>query len=837
MTASAADASSHLFFAYLRSLEPESLDGFTGINALPRSLKSLLAQTDYPPETPTLMQKSTPKVVMLVEKVSPGPFALLRRAKHFEYRDEELQAFSEYDDPVDALTEECKRVLHCIATANQSTAARSRSGMNITLNGLGSKPDESWSRFQDFGFSDFSDSVQNGRSSSNRDGLMSAPRSRATNKGRPTTPSWADFLNSGFADEATTSPTTTTLLLPPDKVLPPLVAPKSSDGLDEDNLEPGELASITTFDLDDTFWWVWITSLASEEHSDRKAVFGRCALIETGILGGRWLVMEEQVKGAAMEPAEGAYIAEKKSRFGFSRRNKSSRRRSMVPQKGPESVESLDRSVSPTKGSIPLDQQARIRSAAAVLAQQSKDSDLDQHSQRRGRHGEEVSMKTNSIMTLGLTSEAGPAMKWARDFDRDAVRKQYLGDDFTGKGGGKDMVEAQSRTRETSRSVTPAPLPEEVANRELPPVPSPEVKELPKSNTVLEASAPVVPVSTAFESEKRVTPEPVHEPEPSTAPPPIPDPVPVVPASDSVFPSAPMPALETAQPEATSSSPAPQIERKPVPKTAPRLNNIHDHPAFRNKATGPAERAAQQAWGTESRAYSPEPLRKNQNGGFRRMFGMKEKSPPSSYSALKTPSETNVGRKVSLLRKKTPTGPAQHLPVAPLVHSSSNHSPEPIVNARAADPPTPGVQEHDSLAEGSLSRVDTQDRADAEHAFSRFDQGPLREAPAFTPRESIGSMDMPVSPVDEFHHVDAPGAFPETPMDYPSPIETSGYEDVASEASVPNDRWAQIKRNAAERVARMSEDQGSRPTQSILTERTEDDGETSGEESTSISES
>jgi hypothetical protein len=45
----------------------------------------------------------------------------------------------------------------------------------------------------------------------------------------------------------------------------------------------------------------------------------------------------------------------------------------------------------------------------------------------------------------------------------------------------------------------------------------------------------------------------------------------------------------------------------------------------------------------------------------------------------------------------------------------------------------------------------------------------------------------------------------------------------------PTDRWAQIRRNAAERAARQSEEQTSRSR----TETRTDDGETSGEESKS----
>ena len=99
-----ADASSHLFFGYLRSRAPEAVDGITGISNLPRSLQALVAQTEYPPERPALLQTPTAKVLMMVDSVSPTPFSLLRRAKNFEYRseDRDLHYFSEYVDPMQA---------------------------------------------------------------------------------------------------------------------------------------------------------------------------------------------------------------------------------------------------------------------------------------------------------------------------------------------------------------------------------------------------------------------------------------------------------------------------------------------------------------------------------------------------------------------------------------------------------------------------------------------------------------------------------------------------------------------------------------------------------------
>ena len=152
---------------------------------------------------------ATSKVVMIVDSVSPTPFALLRRAKHFEYRDDDqaLQQFSDYEDPVQALTDECRRVLKSISSINQSTISTSKASTGL--------PDASWSRFEDIGFGgigDYSDnedevdgSAFGKKQQKSPHGMRSAPHSKTHDHGRPTTPSWADFLSSGFIDE-TSSP-------------------------------------------------------------------------------------------------------------------------------------------------------------------------------------------------------------------------------------------------------------------------------------------------------------------------------------------------------------------------------------------------------------------------------------------------------------------------------------------------------------------------------------------------------------------------------------------------------------------------------------------------------
>ncbi|TQS36392.1 hypothetical protein Golomagni_03161 [Golovinomyces magnicellulatus] len=422
---SAADATSHLFFAYLRSLTMDSAKGLAGISRLPMSLQKLLKETDYPPESLKNMHTTTPRVLMIVDSVSPTPFALLRRANHFQYRDEDkaLMEFSEYIDPIEALTDECKRVLQLIASSNQSPS---------TLpDHFGGTTDASWSRFEDLGFScAFDEKEVNGLSLTNRyPHLLEKTKMSKNSMGRPTTPSWAEFLSSGFVDELKSMPSP--LALPPDLSLPPIESLGQNSqphgtATKESQLEPGELASIAKFYLDDSFWWVWICSLGSEETPQRKAAFGRCTLIETVIPGGKWLLIEEKVKGAVSSPIEGAYIAEKK---GFWGRSKRSRGKSNRKSPGKLAVEG-NNSLSPknstfSKTSAGSDTHARIQAAAARLHEQEK-KEAQQLSPRTRKFDDVPSMKTSSVFTLQpmIIKEASPAMKWAKKYDTNGLEEE-----------------------------------------------------------------------------------------------------------------------------------------------------------------------------------------------------------------------------------------------------------------------------------------------------------------------------------------------------------------------------------------------------------------------------
>ncbi|KAK5109785.1 hypothetical protein LTR62_006518 [Meristemomyces frigidus] len=930
--AAAADASSHLFFAYLRSLSPDTDPSLTVIERIPRSLQALLASTEYPPETPSLLQRSTPRVVMLVDSVSPTPFALLRRAGHFEYREDDcvLRAYSEFQDPVDGLTDECRRVLYAISSVN-SAAPASRHG-NAVKTGQ-----ESWSAFQDMGFSDLDQDAlskkpapaTNGHIKTDGTGLGAQARSNA-DMGRPTTPSWADFLSSGFVDDDGAQ-TPATLSIPQGRMnLPPLSSsrvqtPSGASHAERENLAPGEMAAITNVELDDAFWWVWMTSLSSEEPADRKGVFGRCALVETTVMHGRWLIMEEQVKGASPDPTDGVFIAPKKSLFSFTKRGKNMRSKSDRPPPMPAALPPLGRATSatPSSRSLAPAQTTKIREAAAVLAR-NQSSQGNDGAQRRGRHEETASQKTSSMLTLGMMSDASPAMKWATAYDKKAIRAQYLGDSFAVKDSKDNLLSKRSSMNlvndgassigPTAPALTPntSVFPSDnVQDRDLP--------ALPQEQAEMREEAPLtMPHSAAQEV------LPVADREASLT---IPSKDPVVNLSSpgngelqhEEQRAAP---LEAAQVErndplekelAVESPLSPRLGRKPVPVSA----KMPEHPAFRQKQvteavpgqqpveqtathisdTAPktaaaiaAQRAMQVQSSPPSHDVSQSKLKKQGSsvGGFKKLFGRKNNTGRQSMDVandtrssnnLTAPSETNIGRRASFMRRK----PAR----------STNEVPQ---TAGSEAPKALGAGDATSPAE--LSRLETRSDANPVEEFSRFDQGSASNIPAAaipqtptdyeqlhapapqrqfnthladriapstnelredletpasafaTPMEFLGApakshqaqREAPPTHDTQSELTTDDGIDDDEHMDEPTRSQTqqSQHSHMAAPSDIPpmqdtdatQDRWAKIRENAARRAARASEEQSResshRPTMS--TRATTDDGETSGEE-------
>ncbi|KAJ5334907.1 hypothetical protein N7452_007310 [Penicillium brevicompactum] len=800
--AAAADATSHLFFAYLRSLSPDVPRGVSGISSLPISLQTLVEATEYPPETPTLLQVTTTKVVMIVENVSPTPFSLLRRAKNFEYRDDDwhLQEFANYDDPVSALTDECLRVLQCISSANESSVSSTKQSTSLR--------DASWSRFEDIGFGGSIDSDEEdpketlappSRKSGSAGGLSNVPKSGTGDLGRPTTPSWADFMSSGFADENNLKSHVSPLLLPPDKVLPPIATARGQSSQshkrslnDEPALEPAELASINTLDMDDSFWWVWISSLSGDEPSARKAVFGRCALLETVIRDTKWLVLEEQVKGAAPEPEAGAQIVEKKKFFSFgSRKGKLSRRKSSAKKVSPieESYKRPNNPGSQSKTSIGPDQHKRIQAAAAALQQKHREQEAEANQNHFDPKTERYS-KTNSVMTLqpAIVNEASQAMKWTKNYDKGAFRAAYLKDNRAGTGAAEDVtdeVETQPEETEEKPSTPSAP-----ATKTTEDVPAPPPKEAPAAAI----AAPLPP------------------------------------------------------------SPEPQ------PKKAVKVTTPEDQaPAKPAVIEKPAERR-------ESVDETKKLKKKNGNSTFKSMFGTKKKpdqqQPPmknigtekiSNVAAARAALEAkHKAAQESTPVKKKPLPKEAAVAVEPVTTepkkpSTPQQAEQVEQREPAADPPTPKQPSSSQEENGApprtrraiecdaLSRIDTLERDAADQEFSKFDQGPLTDQPAFAPdspiRKSTEKTELPQTPTNGntngHDHSVQPGSA------------------TSPESTGPqHDRWKAIREAAAERSRAANghhepEHQSEREpetepetettTRTSQSERT-DEGDTSGEE-------
>lgn len=744
--------------------------------------------TEYPPETPTLLQVTTTKVVMIVDTVSPTPFALLRRAKNFEYRDDHwhLQEFANYEDPIRALTDECLRVLKCISSTNESSVSSSKHSTSLR--------DASWSRFEDIGFGGSIESdPEDGENqppaakSESAGGLRTAPHSQGGDMGRPTTPSWADFMSSGFSDEANLKEPVGPLLLPPDKVLPPIAATRGQSSqshkrmMDSDqSLEPAELASISTLDLDDSFWWVWITSLSGDEPLSRKAVFGRCALLETVIRGTKWLVLEEQVKGAAPEPEAGAQIVEKKRFFSFGSRKggKLSRRKSSAKKVASveESYKRPNNQAPQSKTSIGPDQHKRIQAAAAALQKKHREQEAEAK-EARANNGDEThpSSKTNSVLTLqpAIVNEASSAMKWASNYDKNAFRAAYLGNSRAGTGAATDSNGESTPEPAVEKPVTPAPLPPSTTKTG--PAPPPK-------DTAMATPLPPSPEPPKRKPVKEAAPE---EPKETKA-------------------------VVVEQPVAASPEP-------PAEEAAKKLKKRTGNTGFKGmfttnkkkgeqppmKSTGAKENSSSVA---AARAALEAKAKEAQDSGSRsspKPAQLKKKPVPEKPATPETPKSAPAPAPAPAPEPEKPSPPQQ--PAEPVLEQE----------AVAGSPESHGPpQTRRGVEYDALSRVDTNERNAADQEFSKFDQGPLVDQPAFVPDEE------PVSPIEAAPEPEQPQSPANGHEENPKVSQESGIADA-------QDRWAQIRKNAAERSAVANEEPETRTSQS---ERT-DEGDTSGEES------
>ncbi len=816
-----------------------------GILTLPRSLQQLLDSTTYPPKN-AFMSNNMTKVVMIVDVVSPTPYALLRRAKNFEYRDDDqgLQQFASYEDPIQALTDECRRVLKAISSTNQSQSHVSNAKTSTSLT------DPSWSRFEDIGFGSSLDTDEDeedgllGRRVVSTKPLSASARGRGyQDLARPTTPSWADFLSSGFDENGNKVPAP--VFLPHDKILPPIntTAPRGQSSqshrrnLDaQQNLDPGELASITKVNVDDCFWWVWISSLASEEPTSRKAVFGRCALIETRFTYDKWMVMEEQVKGAAPEPAAGAYIAEKKKTFlGFTTKRGRITRRGSGSKKSPLSPE--PKFQTNNRATLAPDQHAKIQQAAAELSNRKQVEEREEKAAlatRRGRTQEPIASKTNSIFTIGplIKDEASPALQWASQYDKKAIRAKYLGDNLAGRGSG-EMLTLPNNALGISRSTStlsvasknkdlPAPPPENpsrpaLAERSLsagqPAMTPPPVVVEPAPIPV----EPTMPVETAFTAEAAEVPLPPATPDIPLAP--------ATPDLTEVPPARPQPSkLRKSFDQQQRHSPEQKKPRGKTPTGPPPVQKTGGiRRLFGTKRS--RSRDARQPEGPVSPGKGKDDVAviaaRRALEGKPALAAQGPKSPPLSPGHFHRLATVNAHPAAETREEPEPSPKRPTRNQREVIHESPME-PQLYEEESFVPPRTRRDEEYDQL-----SRVDTNEREHADREFSTFDQGPLSDQPAFAPSDTPPREEF-LTPGEEPQHgpisLNSGRSFQQT--------ESSADEEdgpALTQQVSPTDRWAQIRRNAAERAARQSEEQTSRSR----TETRTDDGETSGEESRS----
>lgn len=787
----------------------------TSISMLPISLQKLLRDTDYPPQRPESMMTRTNKVVMIVDSVSPTPFALLRRANHFQYRDSDraLQEFSEYEDPIEALSEECKRVLKAVSSANQSQVSSTKHSTSLR--------DASWSRFQDIGFASTFDEEDDDDESAYRQrkpqGLRTTPLS-GNGLARPTTPSWADFLSSGFVDD---EPSRSHLLLPPDKVLPPIEIQNRQHSSQShrprlesaQDLDPGELASISFLDLDEAFWWVWMSSLAPEETPERKAAFGRCAVVETKIRSGRWLVMEEMVAGAAPEPRDDAYIAEKKGLFSWTRRGRTLGRSKST---GKQALDRGDKDANGAIGSkisIGPDTHAKIQAKAAQLRAENERQQLAQTNQRRAHMDIDLRMEKGvSVLTLQstLVGEASPAMKWVKNFDNGNIKDAYLSNSHAGRGTAlspvpSDRTNGPSSSNGFARESEAAP---EVPRKEIPRIEAPSSHPKPPASAPApvpaSVDAPVAAPPAASPAASPLQRKPLRKPAPvprQKLEKPRPEPKAEVVAEEE-------PEKEPEREQAPE--PVHEPEQAPAPSPAP--------PAVKDEAVVATQAPPEPVAVPAAPEIETKETKKGQKkpSGLKKLFARKNRSsklPENASQNLNTmlQSENNNAGSVPV---QTPTPAATPPPDASLEGGKAV-----VAGERNAS-----VTRETASAGETLSRVDSQDEAEATREFSRFDQGPLNDQPAFVPDDSD---------VED-------GAVPHSIARPPPPRSTSSLKSsheplkeeklIVSASPGVQDRWAQIRKNAADRAAqyeRNIEDQG----RYRHSKATDNDDDTSGEES------
>jgi hypothetical protein len=474
-----------------------------------------------------------------------------------------------------------------------------------------------------------------------------------------------------------------------------------------------------------------MSSLAPEETPERKSAFGRCAVIETLIRTGRWLVMEEIVKGAAPDPEEGAYIAEKKGFFSWTRRGRGVNRSKSTGKHALDKASSLksNGAMGYSKTSIGPDQQAKIQAAALQLHRQEQQKTQQQVLERRGRKDTDwLNDKTNSILTLqpSILNEASPAVKWASKYDKEAIREAYLADMSAGRGlaGTPSLTNGHGAPTEGEQEHRP----------ELPPKPSSPAPP-----------GPVTITSPASVPQRSETPTP-QAPKPEAKEPETPKDVPKAGGAGGL---------------------------KKLFSRKNRSSKVPDNAAEQMRAFAAAEQLIPPPVAPSSPPAPAVPQRAAQR--------VAQREEAKSASPKEQP---------ALLQK------SQGIPARVPVPAVSPVSP-PLVRSPVAAPQAAPAPVSESPAPQEISPVSTTEAAPAKAEFTRFDQGPLLDQPAFIPDEGDEDEDDAVPPPIARH----------SPR-VPSPVSQASEEKETAPRAAPaapineaHARWAQIRKNAAERAA------------------------------------
>jgi len=450
-----------------------------------------------------------------------------------------------------------------------------------------------------------------------------------------------------------------------------------------------------------------------------------------------------------------------------------------------------------------------------------------------------------------IMKEASPAMQWASKYDKAAIREAYLANNTTGRGlgqmngnvyhegeptpGGSAL---QHNPSSTERDLPEIPVESQPAKREAQPV-VPSKLPTPPPAPMPPTPAPVEVTQQKYVSEKAAEvalPQDLHPVERIQ--------------KNGIAPRVEQSLEQTRveEPRAVL-TPEPQ-DYKPVSSGSPESPKHHK---LQKKVV------------------------KDETRGFRKMFGRNKnrnsKLPENATTVLSgNQFETQkdgqlqaggatIGRRFSGLKKNSLKFSSNETPAV-----ASTPDPKAEDETTPVQSPQPMPMSYEPSLRDDSSRIDTADQREAHQAFSNFDQGPLEDMPAFAPSSASIQESEPDEaappPVVMRKEASAPAPVPyQTPVQPPvqAPIQAPARAPVQApvpargppQAFAPSgqqaqiggepanevspvqvqDRWAQIRKNAAERAAQRQTEDQSKGGNSAQTTTTDSDGETIGEES------